>query len=421
MSSPLLILADDLTGAADCAAVCRKAGLPATIFLSPPEPPLPPGVVALTTDSRHLPPAEAAQRVSDVVARFAALPDMRWYKKIDSTLRGNIGTELDAMTTGLETHAQRRPVVMLCPAFPAQRRGMRNGSLMMEGVAAMNIIPDPVRKTAQLSAPNVPGQAPAVFLPDLLSAQSKDLQTALITLPIVRASRAKLMDIMRHVQTTDARVAIIDAMNESDLEEIVLALEEAAPHALYCGSAGLMGAWARRLARLQGKQVAPALPSLTGGTLAVIGSGSVMAQRQVAAASATAQTLLVEPDADPQRLAAAADPAAARWLLHLSPPAASTELDGPTARDLAQQLAEAALTVIQRVRPQRLILCGGDTALCVLKRLGVERLEVLAELQTGMPLTVGNDSAGGSWQVVLKAGNHGSERTLTELLSAKPG
>jgi uncharacterized protein YgbK (DUF1537 family) len=56
----LVVVADDLTGAADCAARCRAAALPATLYVSPPRSPLPRGGVAVTSDSRHLSAADAA-------------------------------------------------------------------------------------------------------------------------------------------------------------------------------------------------------------------------------------------------------------------------------------------------------------------------------------------------------------------------
>ncbi|MEZ4639796.1 MAG: four-carbon acid sugar kinase family protein [Caldilineaceae bacterium] len=116
------MLADDLTGAADSAARCRHAGFSAAIFLQPPQPPLPADANALTSDSRHLPAHDAAQRVRAVAAPLADL-DARWYKKIDSTLRGNLGSELDALLDlGIGDCA------VICPAFPAQGRALIDGS-----------------------------------------------------------------------------------------------------------------------------------------------------------------------------------------------------------------------------------------------------------------------------------------------------
>src|SRR5215204_6549738 len=102
MSLPkLVIIADDLTGAADSAARCVQAGLSAEICLEPSTQATTSDVVALSTDSRFLPAEEARQRVADTVTTLSSWSGTTWYKKIDSTLRGNIGAEIDAMLAAL--------------------------------------------------------------------------------------------------------------------------------------------------------------------------------------------------------------------------------------------------------------------------------------------------------------------------------
>ena len=72
------------------------------------------------TESRHLPPDQAFARVR------AAVESERWdlvYKKTDSTLRGNLAAELDAL--GGE--------VLFIPAYPAMGRTVVRGELYVEG------------------------------------------------------------------------------------------------------------------------------------------------------------------------------------------------------------------------------------------------------------------------------------------------
>jgi D-threonate/D-erythronate kinase len=102
--------------------------------------------------------------------------------------------------------------------------------------------------------------------------------------------------------------------------------------------------------------------------------------------------------------------------LHLAAPAPGTAMDGPAARQLAEQLAAAALPLIEAARPGLLVLSGGDTAISVLARLGVARLLVQRELLPGVPLTRGLDAAGRAHMIVLKAGNHGDEAALAAVL-----
>ena len=103
-------------------------------------------------------------------------------------------------------------------------------------------------------------------------------------------------------------------------------------------------------------------------------------------------------------------------LLHLPEPR-DMALEGPAAREAAARLAEAALAAIARRRPAVLVLVGGDTAISVLARLGIQRLTVLRELLPGMPLTCGVDAAGVSHFVIVKAGSHGDETTLARLVA----
>lgn len=117
MVRKILVLADDLTRATDCAAVCVLAGVPTkvvtdTAFLQPGR-----GVIVVNTETRHAPPRVAARRVATVV-RWAQRHGVRHlFKKTDSTLRGNIGAELAAL-----------PVPMsFVPAYPEDGRFTRDG------------------------------------------------------------------------------------------------------------------------------------------------------------------------------------------------------------------------------------------------------------------------------------------------------
>lgn len=381
----MLILADDLTGAADCAARCRQAGLPAAIHLRPPPPCPPRGAVAFTSDSRHLAPAAAAARVRAAVRELAAVPNLLWYKKIDSTLRGNLGAELDAMLATLN-----RCHAIVCPAFPAQRRGLFHGQLVLD-----------------------PPRADPLHLPSLLKQQSAQ-PVASIDLFDLRAGAAALARQLDDLHRRGVVVIVVDALTDADLATLVMAGSQALPDALWCGSAGLVGA----LARLQGQRSPAALSEpvdtslcAAGDALLVIGSASPVARRQVQYLAGHHVVRVV----DVAQVRAFAPGATGDVVLHLPPPAPDLRLDGPEARHYAGQLADAALVVLARQAPGLLVLSGGDTAIAVLERLGVAELVVLRELLPGMPLAraVLPDRV---LSVVLKAGNHGDDATLAELL-----
>jgi uncharacterized protein YgbK (DUF1537 family) len=380
----LVILADDLTGAADCAARCRAAGMAATIYLRPPDAPLPPGVVALTSDSRHLLTQQAAERVRAMATALGSRAGAAtWYKKIDSTLRGHLGVELDAM---LDALAQRWAVV--CPAFPAQGRGLHHGHLVC-----------------------APSPAHPAHLPTLLAQQSRRVVAA-VPLEDVRAGVGPLAAQLAR-QAQQAHLLVVDSLTDDDLRTVVAAVEQALPDALLCGSAGLIGALAAARAgeaAWRAGDTSPALPPPgPGPALLVVGSGSAPAHRQIAyLRRQRVATLEAGSGPIPDR--------ADDLLLHLPEPPPDAALEGAAARAHATELAVTALAAIARVRPALLVLSGGDTAIAVLQRLGIERLEVLRELLPGIPLTWGVDRQGHGYHVVLKAGSFGDDTTLAILL-----
>ena len=85
---------------------------------------------------------------------------------------------------------------------------------------------------------------------------------------------------------------------------------------------------------------------------------------------------------------------------------------------MADRLAQCVVEALHGSGANRLVLVGGDTAMQVLARLGVGRLDVKDEIQPGMPLAAAEDAGGSTRVVVLKAGNHGTEESLVEIVRA---
>jgi uncharacterized protein YgbK (DUF1537 family) len=387
---PIIVVADDLTGAADSAARCHHAGLPAHIFLQPPAPPLPPGVTALSTDSRFLTPAEAVTNVRTAVAPLHEAQAI-WYKKIDSTLRGNIGAEVEAMLESLNA-----PCAVICPAFPAQGRGLVDGSLVF------------AQATDRL-----------VDLPTLLAAQTTR-PLALISLPVVQAGIAALAEHLHRTQGNGAKLFVVDALTDADLETVLAAQQQALPGALLCGSAGLIEPLARSLAP-DHALLSTTPPRLQAPLLIVAGSGSSMAHRQIDA-------LRVLPDIEICEVACTTsfkeeytqDAIHLRTcVLHQSRPDVGAALEGAQARERSRQFTKTAAALARERAVQTIIVVGGDTTAHLLEHLGIQRLTVLAELMPGIPLLAGIDAKGERRQIITKAGNFGDEKTLVQLISSK--
>src|SRR3954462_5255182 len=97
MDERWLIIADDLTGAADTAIAFAKRRLSAHVTWGEPRiGELPDGVaLAFDADTRRASGATAARRHQEILRRHLA-PAMRFFKKIDSTLRGHPAEEIGA-------------------------------------------------------------------------------------------------------------------------------------------------------------------------------------------------------------------------------------------------------------------------------------------------------------------------------------
>ena len=110
------IVADDLTGANAVGAQLAETGLPSIVTCDPAAlaawaADLPAAV--LDVDSRADGPERAAQKVRAAVAALRAWGAGIFYKKTDSTLRGNLGAEIDAFREA--TGAALLPFVTASP------------------------------------------------------------------------------------------------------------------------------------------------------------------------------------------------------------------------------------------------------------------------------------------------------------------
>ncbi|MBE0699979.1 MAG: four-carbon acid sugar kinase family protein, partial [Anaerolineaceae bacterium] len=124
-SSPFLpaIIADDLSGALDSGVQFARFGFATRLMLRNIEP-WP--VVVINTASRELAPEDAARRCRQATR---SLSGRKLYKKIDSTLRGQVGVEIEAV---LAESGCTKAVV--CPAAPLQGRVVRGGQIYVNGV-----------------------------------------------------------------------------------------------------------------------------------------------------------------------------------------------------------------------------------------------------------------------------------------------
>ncbi|MBO1077908.1 four-carbon acid sugar kinase family protein [Roseomonas haemaphysalidis] len=406
MTRDWLILADDLTGAADCGIAFARRGLRASVGWHGVDMAAGAQVVAIDADSRRLPPEEAARRHAGLLrARHA--PGMGLIKKIDSTLRGQPAAELAATLAALRG-AGRPALAIVAPAFPATGRTTEEGRVHVNG--------QPLEDTPLWARDHTYGSA---LLPEVL--RSVDLDARVLPLALVRQGDAALAAALRDALAEGLDAVVCDAVALGDLDILARASLPLAERVVWVGSGGIAAALA---AALPDAAPAPGAmpPALRGGVLVVV--GSIAEASRGAAARLVAEAAATRFDIPPALLRAG--PADPRWAplaggIGASLAAGQDTLvmiaDDPGA-DLAQgaALAEAlaGLLAPAAARMGGLFATGGETACALLTHLGVNGIRLLDEVEAGVPLGVTQGAL--QVPVMTKAGAFGNDATILRSL-----
>lgn len=123
-----VIIADDFTGANDTGVQIRKKGIPLDVLLEVKETGEGNASLVIDTESRVIPPDAAYERTVQVMESVLAQGCHYLYKKVDSTLRGNLQAEIRAL---VKTYAPE--LIIFAPAYPAQGRTVLHGRLCVQG------------------------------------------------------------------------------------------------------------------------------------------------------------------------------------------------------------------------------------------------------------------------------------------------
>lgn len=374
----IAIIADDLTGAMDAAAPFADIGIGTAVVLNCEDPLASSApVLAIDTDTREASPQEAANTVHRVMTSLRAAGTRLPFKKIDSTLRGNIGTETMAALS-----ASGRRYAIVAPAAPAQGRLMRDGQLFVHGKRLDKNLIDMLRS-------EMPGASIQPLPPGDSFAPADD----------------------------GCSVFVADAQDEADLDRIARLGLAGPQDVLLVGSSGLAAALARR----QGVATLPGLREYQRRyrhVWFVVGSYNSRSAEQVRALLARGDVVrLVLPLTGPMPELLEREVSADHGIgvIYVEGLDASPALDP---RRIAAQLGELAAMVLglASVADAALVITGGDTARATLARLGVKSVNVCASLFPGVVHGTA-PFAGQELGIVTKAGGFGDPGLFTRLAS----
>jgi len=418
------VVADDFTGAADTGLQFAKRGL-VTLVLSAgvdskrstnyfPEgafEPVP--VLVINTGSRGFTAKIAYKAVRDV-SKFVKKRKLI-YKKVDSTLRGNIGAEIDAVMdiTGKE-------LTVFSAAYPKYKRYTIHGihQLGNISISSTEVSRDPVNPVTDSHIIKIIGK------------ESKKIITVIDYMDVVKGHDI-LISRITDAKNNGNQIIACDAASEKDLHEIVIAALKIEPLPIFTGSAGMAEALAKILSGTENSRK-KIRNGFDPGKSSLIVSGSISEVNEK-------QLDFLQCFDDVGTFNLSVDSIALReyeqveWMgqtvesiiellknnkitiIRIEGKNFKSELfSKQLSKEIVGTLGLITQLVIMKIQSEIkcIILTGGDTAEAVIAHLGAGGMWIDSEVQAGIPFGFLYKGPYEGFPVITKAGGFGGEDTL---------
>jgi D-threonate/D-erythronate kinase len=389
-----LIIADDFTGANDTGVQFTKRGIATQVIFSCEVNEYSGEALVIDTESRGLDGKDAYQRVKDFSKAVLEKNFTCVYKKVDSTLRGNIAEEI----RGLD-EIFKPELIIFAPAYPDSGRTTINGVQHMKGI--------PVSQTEIGKDPKKP--VTEDYIAKLLESGLNE-EVNHISLGDIRSG---------NIDFSRGRVFASDAEKNEDLIKTVEQVMKQNKKILWIGSAGLANA-------IMEFNI-PARP-----VLSIVGSISEVSSKQLHFAEAHGSKVI---KVDISNMLNGQDTApvieeAVRMLIE----GQDTILCSSYTREeyeasiqsgsklnmtkeqisiFAQEtLGKIAAEILKKAEVAGMFLTGGDTAIEVIRKIQANGTNIIQELTTGIPLMSLQGGLFHGLHVVTKAGAFGETNAL---------
>ncbi|WP_320957447.1 four-carbon acid sugar kinase family protein [Enterocloster asparagiformis] len=408
----LLIIADDFTGALDTGVQFAGGGAETRVVTDrnydycAAEAGI--QVLVMDAETRHLPAKEAYDVVYGIAIRGIASGIPYIYKKTDSALRGNIGSELAALLA-----ASGKNILPFFPAFPKIGRTTEAGYHYINGI--------PVKESVFGQDPYDPVKCS--YIPELIQRQSP-----------VPVRTIRWNEEIGGTQVTP-EIVVLDAQEDEQLEELGKQLLDMGGLSVMAGCAGF-AAVLPGLLKLKG--VPPVSEVFSGKFLVISGSLNPITIRQLSYAQQNGfLRLSLTPEQKLETGYWSAEEGIRvlnEWKTRIrgstcciidsiDPPGDGKTANyagvlGLTAKEVRERVAKSLGCVLEGLisggEPFSLLITGGDTLLACMERLVVAEMEPVREMGPGIVLS--RFQYQGIWcQVISKSGGFGAETLLFDL------
>lgn len=402
-------LADDLSGALEVGAVFHRLGRDVSISLRRDAPPdrAPERILGFDLNTRVLPSDAAYATVLDLCRSLQAKKETLIAKKIDSTMRGWIGQEIQAVLDSGIADA-----VALCPTNPTAERTVEDGRLLIAGT--------PVHQTAFCQDPAFPIGTSRM---DRILTSQTTAAFRQCPIDLVRSGQTLLAEWLEKAMAEGGQILSFDAVTEDDLEIIVRATRSLDANLLPCGS----GAMAAAVGRVLGsrERVLPSAgekpTAARHRTAFLIGSAhpASKAQFENLKRNRAVTTHRFDPNQTStwEEVIETTSEALTGKVIALLPMDNGQVQDK---RETSLRIQDFYTLFAERLRstagPLNLFVTGGETARTVIDSLALETLDIVQELEPGVGVAVSGrpDKPQTTSKTVLitKPGGFGNPDTL---------
>ncbi|MBB5336952.1 four-carbon acid sugar kinase family protein [Pectinatus brassicae] len=420
--SRLAVIADDLTGANDTAVQFAKKNMSSYVKLNIDKlEDNDSDVLIIDSDSRDLSAEQAYKKVKNISEKIYKQNISCVYKKIDSTLRGNIGAEIKAVADVFLPE-----IVIVAPAYPSNGRITVGGYHLLDGML--------LEYTEIAHAPKTP--VDKSYIPCIIR-QQVDRKIGVLELKTINKGLAEVRTQIKKFIKQETNWIVCDAAKESDLQLVTEAIKEY-QNILWVGSAGLAG-YLNDFYNWIGTAHID-IAERSGSVLIVAGSISHITQRQIKYLMANKNIKTIKVDIaqifiDKKQeeiklvqlmnkymsckmdvlLTAATDDtdvAKAAWL-GKQYDVSLKEVSEKTACFIAEITAKLNLEQLAGM-----VLTGGDTAVHICRAINADAIQIINEIDTGVPLGILYGENIEPIFVVTKAGAFGKGDIFVQAIDA---
>ena len=422
----IYVIADDLTGANDTGVQFTKKGyntivsiLGKSVAQNIPEDL---DVFVVDTETRELESKSARKILRNILKKLNINKSDMIYKKVDSTLRGNIGHEIEEIMNIL-----KKDVCIFSPSFPSHQRITVGGYLVVQ---------QKLLGLSEYSSNNL-DRGENSFIPLLLEKQTK-FSIGQIDLKEVCRGQETILKKINEMYQKGNKIIIIDSTNEEHLKNIFDSCLKFDGSVLFSGSAGL----AKHFLSIDNKneELKIKIENNKGPVIVVAGSRHSVMEDQIKYFKNRENftELIIDLEQifsnkekilnDYANICIKAIKDNCDVVIHTHAIYNEKKLINKKLmlkynidfRELEIKiktfLGELTSRIVKNSYARNLILTGGDIALGACRELGIFNLTILNELLPGIPLAAANYK-NYNLNIVTKAGGFGKEDTLYNLIN----